>query len=592
MSEPIEMGTQNFDPKLQSLWAGLLIEELIRQDVGLFVLASGSRSTPLALAVAENPRANHLLHFDERGGAFVAIGFARATGTPAVWITTSGTAVANGLPAVIEADADGVPLIMLTADRPPELRETGANQTIKQPDILGSYVRWQFDVPVADPSIDPAFILTTVGQAVHRSRSPRGPVHLNCMFREPFANRDYEKPTAPDVLKGWEESNRPYTRFPESTAWVSDAETSHLASRLDSIEQGLVILGKSDDPKLAHAALSLADSLGWPLLSDIASGSRFRNATNTANYDLLLCSKAFRERFQPEAVVHLGGKIASKRLLQFIADSKPPSYIVVRPDSVRYDPAHIVTDRIQADVVGFCQAISAELVPPSRSTSWMQSWKQASAAVEQVIEGALNIETLTEPGIARAISQATPDGRGLVVASSMPIRDMNAFAASLGQRVCVAANRGASGIDGTVATAAGFARGLNQPATLFIGDLALLHDLNSLALLREGPPITVAVVNNDGGGIFGFLPIAERKDVFEIYFGTPHGLSFDNAAEMFGLTYAQPTTMAEFSAAYESAVAGTRSSIIEVRTDRDKNVTFHRELESATIRAVEKQLEP
>lgn len=584
----------------QTLWARLLIEELVRHGVGLFVLAPGSRSTPLTAAVAENPRARHLMHFDERGGAFAALGFARATGRPATWITTSGTAVGNGLPAAIEADADGVPLILLTADRPPELRETGANQTIRQPGLFGPYVRWQFDMPVPDPAINPTFVLTTAGQAVHRSLSPAGPVHINCMFREPLAPEEQERVELPVGLSEWQHGSRPFSRYPVSSPSVSEAEIEALAARLEGIEKGLLLLGKSEDPAVFEGALRLAAALGWPLLPDVASGARLGGGAEASHFDLILASPRFREVHAPEAVVHLGGAVTSKRLQQYIEQTRLKDYIVVRPDAVRYDPSHLVTDRIQSGVVHFCEAMSEEFVPASGPSAWMRSWNTASGAAEDAVENALGGDQLSEPAVARVISRATPEGHGLVIASSMPIRDMDSFAVRHGPRLRVTANRGASGIDGTVATAAGFARGLNRPTTLLIGDLALLHDLNSLALLRDSPPrtrsgcppLTVVVINNDGGGIFNFLPIADHAAMFEPYFGTPHGLEFEKVAAMFGLTYVQPAGMAEFGAAYAKSTAGQRSTVIEVRTNREENVTMHRVMMDAIVEAVDQTLEP
>ena len=578
--------------RTQTLWAALLIEEFIRQGVGLFVLAPGSRCTPLTVAVAENPRANHILHFDERGGAFAALGFARATGKPAVLITTSGTAVANGFPALIEADADGVPLIMLTADRPPELRETGANQTIRQPSIFGQYVRWQFDLPVPDPAIDPAFVLTTASQAAHRSMTPAGPVHVNCMFREPLVpeGNGLEAAEGLSGLSEWLSGDRHFTRYPVSSPSVSGQEIKVLATRLEHVERGLVVLGKSDDPAIVEAAKHFSSAQGWPLLPDVASGGRLGSGVNSTHFDLLLSSPRFRDTHQPAGIVHLGGKITSKRLQQFIEEATPADYVVVRSDAARYDPGHLVTDRIQSDVVRFCKAISDELVTAPGTSAWMQAWEGASNAAEKVVDGELASDDLSEPSVARAVSRLTPEGHGLVAASSMPIRDLDSFAVSNGPRLRVAANRGASGIDGTVATAAGFARGLDQPSTLLIGDLALLHDLNSLALLRDGPPVTVVVLNNDGGGIFSFLPIAEREGVFEPYFGTPHGIGFERAAQLFGLEYEQPDSMAEFDAAYTKATSGEVSSVIEICTDRNENVALHRTLIEAIVESVDASL--
>jgi 2-succinyl-5-enolpyruvyl-6-hydroxy-3-cyclohexene-1-carboxylate synthase len=565
-------------PRANRLWANLIVEELVRCGVDFFCVAPGSRSTPLVAAIAANDKAQSLVHFDERGTAFAALGYARATGRPAAWITTSGTAVANGLPAVVEASTDGVPMILLTADRPPELRQTGANQTIDQPDIFGDYVRWRFDLPAPDPTIDPAMVLTTVDQAAYRARrSPHGPVHLNLMFREPFL------PEEDDVLAGpspWAEGDEPYTRYAATKSAVDETEIQALWQTLRQVKRGLVVAGRLASHNQGEAVLRLAGALGWPLLPDI--GSQVRLGTDSeslaAYYDALLASDSFAKAHAPEAVVHVGGRALSKRLEQFLGRSRPDPYIVVRENPFRLDPAHRVTHSIEADVVDFCAAIVrvATEDPPDEDASWMSGWREASERVGHSLNGISTTE-LNEPFVARSVSRNVPHDHGLVVASSMPVRDLDTYAAIGGVPVPVAANRGASGIDGTIATAAGFARGLGRPVTLLIGDLALLHDFNSLAMLRD-VPVVVVVLNNDGGGIFSFLPVANHEEFFEPYFGTPQGVGFRPAAEMFGLQYERPETTEEFVELYRKACARDSSTLIEVRTDREENVRLHGEL--------------
>lgn len=591
------------------LWASLVVEELVRNGVNFFFVAPGSRSTPLVAAIAENPEAETLIHYDERGTSFAALGCARATGRPAAWVTTSGTAVANGLPAVVEASVDDVPMVLLTADRPPELRKTGANQTIEQPGIFGGYVRWSFDLPAPDLAVDAASVLTTVDQAVHRaSRPPSGPVHINMMFREPFLPDDEGETELPPHLEHWRESDAPYTRYSPTKPTVDEAEVEEIWSELRGAERGLVVAGRLSSRGEGEAAVRLAKSLGWPLLPDIGSQVRLGGGLELSvpSYDILLADEAFASDV-PEAVVHVGGGVVSKRLLQYIARHRPNPYVVVNGSPARLDPNHIATRSVESDVAGFCHAVASKFaaddgrkgawigarrkasekddrrieeaaVKDGLESPWASMWRGASEkAVRRVEEYEAKAEEISEPFVARAISRLIPDGHGLVVASSMPVRDMDAYAVSDGAYVPVAANRGASGIDGTVATAAGFARGSGNPATLVIGDLALLHDLNSLAMLRS-LPITVVAVNNDGGGIFSFLPVSRQEAFFEKYFGTPQRVGFEHAAAMFGLQYENPKDMRGFEEAYRGAVSRDTATIIEVRTDRAENVASHREL--------------
>ena len=574
-------------PQANRLWAGLVVEELVRNGIDFFCIAPGSRSTPLAAAIAENQKSKSLIHFDERGASFAALGYARATGRPAAWITTSGTAVANGLPAVVEASVDGVPMILLTADRPPELRQTGANQTIDQPGLFGDFVRWRFDLPAPDLSVDPAMILTTVDQAAYRAaRAPQGPVHLNLMFREPFFPETEEAWDANDSIPdSWRSSGGPYTRYATTKSAVDRADIEVLLDTLHPVERGLIVAGRLDSRKQGEAVARLADALGWPLLPDIGSQVRLGASSGkiTPYYDALLADEMFADGHAPEAVVQIGGRPLSKRLEQFIARFRPNPYVVVRDNPFRLDPGHKVTHSVETDIVRFCAAIveAAEERPSAGDDAWASGWREASDKAGRYLDGALLQEGLSEPFVARMVTRRVPEDHGLVLASSMPVRDVDTFAAVDGCSVPVAANRGASGIDGTVATAAGFARGLESPVTLLIGDLALLHDLNSLALLRE-TPVVVVVINNDGGGIFNFLPVSSQKAFFEPYFGTPQGVRFGDAAKMFGLGYEQPRTADEFLEAYRAACSSGESAIIEVRTDREENVALHRRILTGT----------
>ena len=575
-------------PRANRLWAYLIVEELLRCGVDFFCVAPGSRSTPLVAALAANERARSLIHFDERGTAFAALGYARATGRPAAWITTSGTAVANGLPAVVEAATDGVPMILLTADRPPELRQTGANQTIDQPDIFGDYVRWRFDLPAPDPGIDPAMVLTTVDQAAYRAgRTPRGPVHLNLMFREPL----HPDPGDEDILSGpssWTQGDGPYTRYAATKPSVDEMEINRLWETLRPVNRGLLVAGRLASRKQGEAVLRLADTLGWPLLPDIGSQARLGSEGFAAHYDALLAGDSFAGTHAPEAVVHVGGRALSKRLEQFLASSRPDPYVVVRENPFRLDPAHRVTHSVEANVLDFSSALvsAATEYPPAVDASWTAGWREASEEVGRYLDGISSGEP-NEPLVARVLTRNVPPDHGFVVANSMPVRDLDTYAATGGAPVPVAANRGASGIDGTVATAAGFARGLGRPVTLLIGDLAMLHDLNSLAMLRD-VHIVVVVLNNDGGGIFSFLPIAGHEVFFEPYFGTPQGVGFEPAAKMFGLAYEHPGTLEDFVEAYDSACARGTSTLIEIQTDRAENVALHHRLLQEVADHIEK----
>ena len=588
-------------PNVNHLWAALLVEELVRQGTTFFVVCPGSRSTPLAVAVATNPRAEALVHWDERAAGFVALGWGRATGRPAAVVTTSGTAVANLLPAAVEARQSGVPLLLLTADRPPELRETGANQAIRQLGLFSTVARWEHDLGTPSPDVDPAVVLTTAAEAAARA-GDGGPVHLNLPFREPLAAAPdgTDAPALLDGLAAWAARDEPYTRRVVPAAHL---EVGDLAHAIHGVGRGVVVLGPLDvgDVETPTAAAEIADRLGWPLLPDLLSGARLGRVPEAATtaYDLALGSAAFRA-VPPEAVLQFGGRPTSKRLARWIADARPGLYVHVHARAERIDPDHRVTHRIVAPVGTVARALDDALASrDARRQSpldddWRTRWRAASQAAAKTADAVLSQSGLSEPVAARALVRRLPKGGGLVTAASMPVRDLDVYAEA-GGSVVVTANRGASGIDGTVATAAGFARGRGLPTGLLIGDLALLHDQTSLALLREGPPVIVVCVNNDGGGIFHRLPIQSGSgrladDTFERFFGTPHGLTFREAAAQVGLAYDAPDSVEAFEAAVDRSLTSGESVVVEVRTDRHEQAALRARVEAACAEAVDRAL--
>ncbi len=558
---------------LNLLWASWIVDELVRCGVSMFFIAPGSRSTPLVAAVARHPQAQAVVHLDERATAFAALGYGRGAGRAAAWVTTSGTAAANGLPAVVEASQDGAPMLLVTADRPPELRDAGANQAIRQPGLFGDYVRWQCDLPAPEAAVPPHALLTTVDQAVYRAhRAPGGPVHLNVPFREPLAptpdGGDYAAYAAGLVRR----DDGPYTRWVAPA--LSPAGAEAFAARLGG--RGVIVAADVDDPEAVH---HLALRLGWPVLPDVRSGMRLGAAARPAVCappDGMLAGEAWAAAHRPEVALLLGARPVSKRLQGLLDGADLPAVVHDGPE--RIDPGHRAAWRFEAAAGLFCRAL-AEALPSgwAPDPDWLPRWQRRARAVQAAHRAALDgADALTEPGVARRVSELLPAGHGLVLASSMPVRDMDAFAVVDGAEAPVAANRGASGIDGTLATAAGFVLGRGAPATLVVGDLAFLYDLNALELVRRLPhPLTIVLLNNDGGGIFSFLPIADFPDLFEPYFGVPHGLAFADTARQFGLEYAQPRTPGAFEAAYRAAAAGGRSTLIEVQTERAANHALH-----------------
>lgn len=564
------------EPNINALWGALLVEEMVRQGVRQLVLAPGSRSTPIVVAAARNARLECHLCTDERAAAFFALGLARGNGDPAAIVTTSGTAAANLLPAVIEASVDDVPLIAITADRPFELRDCGAPQTIEQPALFSGYTRWHLDLPAPDDRIPARVVLTATAQAVARARSERGPVHLNCAFREPLA----PEPAAWDrsCLEGTEEwcaGTDPFVRWAAEPRVPDATELDAHADRLRAAGSGVILAAARCT---TDAAATLAEQLGWPLWADVRSGLRIARpgSPQLAHLDRVLAAGLA----EPEVAVLLGGRPNSKHLLRFL-DGYRGSVVQVDRSSRRLDPNHRPGTRVIADVDAWC-AEMAQRLPTDGSGSAFADLAPADERVRHAIEESLRAEELSEPFVAHWLSRNLTANSGLFVSSSMPIRDVQHFGATDGPPATVAANRGANGIDGVVASAAGFAAGLRRPVTLLIGDLALQHDLGSLALLAKAKQtVAVVVLNNGGGSIFSMLPIAQHEDVFTPYFDTPHSFSFAGVASDFGLAYHAIESRNDLSREYRLAMARGGATLLEVRSGLTENRAWHDRLEAA-----------
>ncbi|MCH7946197.1 MAG: 2-succinyl-5-enolpyruvyl-6-hydroxy-3-cyclohexene-1-carboxylic-acid synthase [candidate division Zixibacteria bacterium] len=580
------MQTQ-FD-NINQLWGRLIIEELVRSGVCCFSVASGSRSTPLVLGLAEHNKVKvkTTVHFDERGVAFYALGYARATGIPAVIVCTSGTAAANFFPAIVEASESKIPLIVLTADRPPELKETAANQTMNQLNLYGRFVRWNFDMPCPDEKIAPEFVLSTVDQALNRAlSSPPGPVHLNCMFREPLAATGSKKDYSDYLvnLSGWLKNDRAFTAYSRTGLLLSEEQLKKPAEIISATKSGLIAVGKvsATESKMLE---SLAIRLGWPVVPDIASGMRLgpEFSENIISYFDLMLAADDSLLSEVDTVIQFGAQPVSKRLLNSLNLSRPKHYIQIASHAEREDPNHQVTLRLECSIASFCEGLENKIQQQGAS-ELTQTLSKTSKQIDKTLNDILSSsDAISEPAVSRAISGQIAKGAALFLGNSLPVREMNMFAAVDGNSAAVEYNRGVSGIDGTIATAVGYANGRRSPVTLVVGDLTFLHDLNSLKLVHDSKQsLTIIVFNNDGGGIFSFLPVAALAEDFEKFFGTPHGLSFEHAAGQFALDYFQPKSIKEFSQVYATCQKSNKSSVIEVKTNRSENYKLHQEITAA-----------
>jgi 2-succinyl-5-enolpyruvyl-6-hydroxy-3-cyclohexene-1-carboxylate synthase len=561
--------------------AHLIIAELVRCGVDQFIITPGYRSAPLALAAISHPDTHYTVHFDERGSAFFALGYGRATRKPCVWITTSGTAAANGLPAIVEASVEHVPMMCLTADRPPELRDTGANQTIDQVHLFGRYPRWFVDLPAPAAEQDGAYIRTTIDQAVHRACA--GPVHLNCMFREPLLEEDREEKSIPEM--SWSTEERRRTQYMTSEGGTV-APSQRLVQNICEAQRGLIVAGRLQGPKEGKAIHALAEHLGWPLMADISAP--VPAAENMVTFfDLIVSSERFACQYFPDVVLQFGGPLVSKKLQQFLSHARAETYALIAPYSDRIDPHHVLTDRIQSRIARFCNYLLGEIPQGNSHSTWIEVWMRANTIVRRTLVSLIDHE-LSEPAIAWMLSRLSDRTNWIFGASSMPIRDLQAFL-ERDATPRVFANRGASGIDGTLATAAGIARGQSGSGTVLLGDLAMLHDLNSLALLKDYD-ITIVVINNNGGGIFNMLPIALEQEPFEVVLGTPHGMDFRFAAEQFQIPYTLVDSCAQFQESWQAAAASAGPNLIEIKTNRRENADLHETIYRRVNEAIEAEL--
>jgi 2-succinyl-5-enolpyruvyl-6-hydroxy-3-cyclohexene-1-carboxylate synthase len=555
------------------------------------VVCPGSRSTPLALACAEHRDLRTWSVIDERSAAFFALGVGKATGRPALVVATSGTAGAHFYPAVIEAGMMRVPLVLLTADRPPELRDWGAAQTIDQRALYGAHARLWLDVGMPEASAPVLVHLRAqVGRAMAAAlRAPEGAVHLNVPFREPLAPVPDAPPLDLGALAERGREGAPFTRLVLRSRAPDAAELSSLADRLERTEKGVIVCGPRDrDDGLDVAVGELGKILGYPVLAEATSNVRFAGCGEAlCAYDAVLRNERFARAHRPEVVLRVGGGLTPKGPQAWL-DRSGAFTVQVGDGEGLVDPQHSASVVLEGDPVAACRALLRENARP-QTTDWYRHFIWAEMRARQVMgEVFAADDRLTEPRIAREVVAAMPPGAMLFLSSSMPIRDVDAFAMERTGPLRVLANRGANGIDGVTSTALGAAMALGKPAALLTGDLAFLHDLSGLLIAaRHKLSLAVVVVNNDGGGIFSFLPIAGRTPHFETLFATPHGLpSLRPAAELFGARHHEPGGARELAEAVRAGAKGGLH-VIEARVDRAANWVEHRALFERISRGLE-----
>ena len=582
-------------PNRNTFWANTFVNELALAGVRAACIAPGSRSTPLTVAFANHPDITVYSLLDERGAAFFALGMALATNQPAALVCTSGTATANFYPAIIEANNAQVPLLVLTTDRPPELRHSGANQTIDQIKMYGDHVRWFVDVALPEantPALSVRSLQTLACRAVAKSVGlPPGPVHLNFPFRKPLE----PIPVPGDVPETNlpEPAQTPITSISCGSISPSDEQVDLLVEAVKSGKRGLIVCGPrcpgSDFPQ---AVTQLARASGYPILADTLSGVRFGPHVDTANVTILSGYETFLPNIAaepPEVILRFGAMPISKAANDLLANNSATHRILMSENGVWQDDTHSLTDFIWADPSLVCRAVAEQLAAnsmPPRNESWLSTFQNAEEQTWQTFDK-MWTDTFFEGVILADVVEQMPQESLLFVAASLPLRHLNQFARPNQKNLRVFANRGASGIDGTIASALGVAAASDRPLTLVIGDLAFYHDMNSLlALKRCGVNITIVLINNNGGGIFHRLPISNFDPPFTDLFITPHGLEFEPVVRMFGVEYARAENRAEFLRVFDESVGSDTSWVIEIPTDS----VLHEKMRRQLIQAVANKL--
>lgn len=583
---------------INARFAAELVGALASAGLSEALVCPGSRNTPLILAL--DALADVTVHsvLDERAAGFVALGSSRARGRATAVCCTSGSALAHLMPAVVEASSSGIPLIILSADRPRELHECGAPQTIDQTRLFGQHVRWFMDLGTPADPVRPHWVASVASQAWSRAHGPsRGPVHLNVPFSEPLWEPGIEPSPGTSVA----------TRVIRGHSLVDDSTLGELAQRLRSAERGVIVAGPMDPATLggfgrtgsfANAVWALANALGWPLVADPLSQLRFCGpppAGLLTHADAFLRSPAAVQAFNPDLVLRLGRVPTSKAVATWLAGCARSKTICIDEGARWLDPTHGTDTLVVAEPTALCRALARasdtdeQRDPATRS--WLESWTRAETEAARVVQRGCS-EQGWEGAVVKEIVQRLPSQAVLHVASSMPVRDLDTFGGHRADPLTVTANRGTNGIDGTVATAAGQALACRGPSVLLCGDLALFHDLGGLAAAAQLPVgLVVIVLDNGGGGIFEYLPIAAHPTPFLERFVTPQSTNIESLCAAVSARYLRAETVSQLCTGLEQNLKADGLTVIHHPIDRQRSVERHRRLFGKVDQAIQRCLQ-
>jgi 2-succinyl-5-enolpyruvyl-6-hydroxy-3-cyclohexene-1-carboxylate synthase len=576
--------------EITAAYVAAFVDELVRAGVTQAVISPGSRSTPLAMMMAEHPDLRVWMHVDERSAGFFALGMAKASRNPVVLVCSSGTAAANFYPAVVEAYQARIPLIVCTADRPHELRDVGAPQAIDQLRLYGTFVKWFVEMPLPEALPEMLqYVRTVAARAASVAKlGAAGPVHLNFPFREPLTPM-FSSDTVWQSGRLHRDVNT-QVQIVHGQRQVSPEFVKRLADGLRQIERGIIVCGPMHEPELPQAVSRLARMLQFPIFADPLSQVRYGSHDKSLvidGYDTILRNPDSVSNLKPDVIVRFGAMPVSKAFLQYVKRAPECRQIVIDAGQGWMDPTLLASDMVYADPVWFCEEMVRELEQPSdprskigNETEWVRHFRTLNHLAQQEVlvhsrdqrEG----EALFEGRVFVELMQILPAHTTVFVGNSMPVRDMDTFAMKRDEPLRVFANRGANGIDGVVSSALGVST-VTEPLVLVIGDLSFYHDLNGLLAAKLYQlNCTIVLLNNDGGGIFSFLPQAQHARQFEMLFGTPLGLDFRGAVEMYGGTFVRIKDWHSFRHEVLSGLSSGGLKVVEVPSVRTQNYEWHR----------------
>ncbi|GAQ16264.1 2-succinyl-5-enolpyruvyl-6-hydroxy-3-cyclohexene-1-carboxylate synthase [Oceanobacillus picturae] len=550
------------------------VDELSKNGVTDIVISPGSRSTPLAMTIAEHPDIKEWIVIDERSAAFFAMGIAKKAGHAVALVCTSGTAAANYFPAIVEANYSRVPLIVLTADRPHELRDIGAPQAIEQLKLYGDYVKWFQEMALPEASENMlSYVRNKSARAVFMANEGNpGPVQLNFPFRDPLV---------PDfsIENLWSnQSSDPRNHTVEGKKQLSTNQIISIIEKLKGKGRGLIVCGPQTDQELAQAVTKVAEAWGLPILADPLSQLRAGEHAKdliVETYDAIFRDERLRNKLRPDYIIRFGAMPISKPYLFYVNENKHiPQFVVENYTGFR-EPTGNNTEFIFSDAVLFCNSLLTIEYTPEQDKEWLEDWQSMNRIAKKHLLAEAGDE-LTEGEAVRALVDVIPESSSIYVGNSMAVRDLDTFFFTTPKHLSILANRGANGIDGMISSGLGAAI-TGAPVTLVVGDLSFYHDLNALLIAKQYKlNITILLINNNGGGIFSFLPQSQEKKHFEVLFGTPVDIEFKHAVQMYGGMYASAGTEEELKAVLYDSYQHKGLSVVEVKTDRETNTSWHR----------------